>query len=87
MFFAQFGFARHQWEALAEALKFHARNNLVEQVVESEYGARYTVVGPLYTPSGRRPMVAAVWVIETESEIPRLVTAYPAKKVEDDQGT
>ena len=86
-FFVQFGFARHQWEALAEAMKSHARSNHVAQVVESEFGTRYTVIGPLSTPSGRKPIVATVWVIGTGTKNPRLVTAYPEKKVEDDQGT
>jgi hypothetical protein len=86
-FFAHFGFTRQQWGALAEAIRLHAQVNPVEQVVESEFGARYTVIGPLDTPSGRRPMVVTVWVIEGQSGGPRLVTAYPAKKVNDDQGT
>ena len=82
-FFRHFGFNREQWPALAEALRQHGVSNPVRQTVESAYGRRYTVSGPLETPSGRTPLVVSVWIIERGWTAPRLITAYPAGADDD----
>lgn len=76
-FFTSFGFTRNDWGAFAEALRQHARAWPVASWVESEYGKRYVVDGPLDTPDGRRPNVRTVWIAETDENTPRLVTAHP----------
>jgi len=45
--------------------------------VRSEYGVRYCVEGPIETPSGVRPNIRTVWIIEEGVSEPRLITAYP----------
>lgn len=52
------------------------------EAAETAFGVRYVVVGILSTPDGRGPTVRTVWFIEHGEEIPRLVTAYPAKRSE-----
>jgi hypothetical protein len=81
-FFLRLGFQIEQWQVLAEALKAHARNNPVTSAVDSPYGRRYSVDGPIDTPDKRdpRPLVRAVWIVEHESQAPRLITAYPAQE-------
>jgi hypothetical protein len=76
-FFMQFGFTVESWEALAEALTDHAAKHEVAKVMDTPYGTNYVIEGELETPVGRTPLIRAVWVIDFESEIPRLVTAYP----------
>ena len=75
-FFQRFGFRSESWQVLAEALRNHAVEHAVSKTVESAYGTRYLVEGPLPTPDGRRPNVRTVWVVEKGTSIPRLVTAY-----------
>lgn len=75
-FFMRFGFRPMQWEDLAEALRAVGASNRVVGVVESAYGKRYIVDGPLKAPDGRTPMIRTVWIVESEHP-PRLVTAYP----------
>ena len=78
-FFLQFGFRPEQWAVLAEAIKVQARGHTVVLTVDSPWGTRYSVEGPIDTPSGRqpRPRVRTVWILEVGSERPRLITAHP----------
>jgi hypothetical protein len=81
-FFERFGFRRSHWEELAAALCGHARTQNVANTVESGYGIRYVLDGPLETPDGRRPYVRTVWIMEAGNDEPRLVTAHPMGRVE-----
>lgn len=75
-FFTRCGFKAEEWEVLAQALRNVGTTNPVKGVVESAYGKRYTVDGPLQTPHGSTPKVRTVWIVEPGNP-PRLVTAYP----------
>jgi hypothetical protein len=82
-FFLSFGFTTAQWDVFADALRDHAIDNpLVEINREAEFGVRYVVEGTLITPDRRNPKVCVVWYKEKDdtTELPRLVTAYPADK-------
>jgi hypothetical protein len=76
-FFLGFGFVGAQWADFAAALKQHAVAHPVVSVVESRWGIRYSVDGPLDTPSGRTPQVRTVWIVERGRDAPRLITAHP----------
>jgi hypothetical protein len=76
-FFIGLGFQPNQWRQLADALRAVGTSNPVFASVESPYGTRYVVDGPLATPVNRSPRVRTVWILEADSAGPRLVTAYP----------
>jgi hypothetical protein len=78
-FFLRLGFRVEDWEILADALKAQARVNPVASMVESAWGKRYIVDGAIETPDNRQPLprVRTVWILETGSQAPRLITAYP----------
>jgi hypothetical protein len=76
-FFLRFGFSAGDWRILAEALTAHGRGGRVSAIVESDYGSRYSIDGPLLTPAGRQPMVRTVWIVERGADHPRLITAHP----------
>ena len=76
-FFLRFGFTPENWQTMARALADHGRSGRGFAIVESEHGSRYSVDGPLDTPSGRQPAVRTVWIVEHGAERPRLVTAHP----------
>ncbi len=76
-FFVRFGFRREEWRVLGEALEKHARENPVADSAADADGTTYVVEGPLDTPSGRRPLLRSVWLVETGNIAPRLITAYP----------
>jgi hypothetical protein len=79
-FFRRLGFHPDQWEELADALRDQARSNPVSTEFDSPYGVRYVVEGPLRSPDGRWPpaLVATVWLVESDTQAPRLITAFPA---------
>jgi len=79
-FFERFGFNVTEWERLAAALQNHADKNSVSKMVETGYGKRYIIDGPMETPDGRRPYIRTVWMLEQGTEAPRLVTAHPIER-------
>ncbi len=77
-FFRAFGFTPDAWEEMAEALREQAQSYDVAKQEGVSDGERYTVIGQIDTPDGRRPMVRAVWQVDTGTDVPRFITAYPA---------
>jgi hypothetical protein len=76
-FFTGQGFAIDRWQVLAAALQQLAVDTQSAPMVATIHGTKYIVDGPLTTPAGARPIVRSVWIIDTDAENPRLVTAYP----------
>ena len=79
-FFSMLGFREHRWKTFARALRDHGDAGEVTDVSRSRYGTRYSVDGPIETPSGRRPRVRTVWIVDPERGAPRLITAYPLRR-------
>lgn len=76
-FFLTFGFSREDWQKLVAAFRELARVSPVTVSLESPHGMKYIIDGQIETPSGRRPVVRTVWVVDLGFDLPRLVTAYP----------
>ena len=77
--FTAMGFDVTRWDELANALKVQADSGFVSGTVESPYGKKYTVDGPLETPDERspRPWIRTVWIEEPSFAHWRFITAYP----------
>lgn len=89
-FFLRFGFSVAQWEIMRDTLLKHAAEHEVASVLDTSRGKHYAVEGELTTPSGRSPRIRTIWALETDSETPRFITAYPLKVKrgeDDDSGT
>jgi len=80
VYFSGFGFSADDWQTMADALLRHATLHDVAKVEASPFGRRYVIDGELDAPDGRLPKVRVIWFIETGSEAPHLVTAYPHRK-------
>ena len=78
-FFMRFGFSSEQWEILAQALKHNAAHNEITRTEKTYFGMRYVIEGTLLTPDGRNPEIRTIWFIETGTDMPFFVTAYPLK--------
>jgi hypothetical protein len=76
-FFIHFGFHRERWQELASALLRHAQENPVTESLADADGVTYVIEGRMTTPSGRRPRVRTIWLVETGELAPRFITAYP----------
>jgi hypothetical protein len=81
LFFAALGFSQEGWLTLANAFLKLALETEVAITMESSHGIKYIVDGALSTPSGKRPAVRTVWIVDRGSENPRLVTAYPCEEI------
>lgn len=79
-FFCSLEFRADQWHVLATALKRMVQIWPVTESVGSTHGLKYIVDGPIETPSGKSPVVRTVWIVDSGSSIPRLVTAYPREE-------
>jgi len=76
-FFQRLGFDRSRWIELRWALLELAAYGKAEQLGYSAFGAKYSTTGRIQGPNGRSASVVAIWIIETGTDWPRLVTAYP----------
>ncbi len=76
-FFLSAGFTQERWQELAAALRHLAVTFPVSKSVASPHGSKYVLDGELQTPSGRKPLVRTVWIVDAGFVSPRLVTAYP----------
>ena len=76
-FFMMMGFRQQDWEVLATALGQMVRNSPVTIRMTSRHGQKYIVDGALVAPTGQLPFIRTVWVVDTGTDRPRLVTAYP----------
>ena len=76
-FFHRFGFQLEHWQVLAEALRTHAQEYEWAYTQDTSFGTCNIIDGALATPTGRQPMVRTVWIVETGTTTPRLVSAYP----------
>ena len=79
-FFLGFGFTLAAWHALADAFRQQAAENDITTTLATEHGIKYVIEGTIKTPDGRTPNIRTVWVVETNSNIPKLVTAYRLRK-------
>ena len=76
-FFHGFGFRPEAWEELVTALRNHARQHEVVEIVPTPFVRNFVVEGALAAPDGRSPAVRAVWFIAKNAETATLATAYP----------
>jgi len=75
-FFLGQGFAEERWRILEQALRRHASTGIATFVRRQHALDYWRVLGVLATPSGKRPLVFSVWVVENDGA-PRFVSAYP----------
>src|ERR1035437_756248 len=76
-FFVKLGFRRTAWKTLAEALRTLAAKTEAAQSVKSSHGQKHVIVGRIESPAGKSPLVQTIWIVDSGSDVARLVTAYP----------
>jgi hypothetical protein len=63
-------------DELAAALSSIAHSEEIVETEVSEFGTKYVIEGLLAAPRNATG-VRTIWIIETGTELPRFVTAYP----------
>ena len=76
-FFISLGYSVDRWEVLRDNILTVARAGTALTGQPSPYGRKFEVDGILSGPSGRSAAVGTVWILRTEEQFPRFVTAFP----------
>jgi hypothetical protein len=76
LFAAALGIAADQAEDLRRVLLERILTDDAKLGLRDEYGQRYTV-DFLFEWRGKRAMIRSGWIIEHDSDTPRLTTCYP----------
>lgn len=84
-FFVALGFSSDGWETLVDALCKLTLTAPVTREMETVHGIKYIVEGEIKGPLGKTASVRTIWIVDAETSFPRLVTAYPyGRRDEDD---
>ncbi len=86
-FFWSLGFNPDDLKRLSAALLSMGRQGAVTGEIVSAFGIQYIVDGVLNAPNGTSVALRTIWMLQTGTEAPRLVTAFPgpAAKGTDEQ--
>jgi hypothetical protein len=79
-FFERMGFAAKNWSQFARALRQVGSSGVVTNQIKTPFGAKYIVDGQLTGIDGSLVWVRTIWLIEAQSAIPRLISAYPHQR-------
>ena len=78
-FFKRFGFDISDVDTFKGSLIQHSIDREIEKTKDSDFGVKYELKCEIKTPDKRNPCIVTVWIVENEQEVPKSVTAYPAK--------
>ena len=81
IFFASKGFTLENIQEFREMLITQASHNPVSKLVQTEWGIKYIVTGPVKWQNQNEFNLTSVWIIENGESFPKLATAYPAPKL------
>jgi hypothetical protein len=76
-FFGALGFTRPRWPGLYEALLQVATQGEAVMTELTTYGQKWEVHDMITGPAGRGAFVLTVWIVLSDEDFPRLVTAFP----------
>ena len=74
------GFEQKDWEVLRQRILAELPFHMARFRVSAPYGDRYEVVLPITGLNGQTKNVLTAWIVETDSDSPKLVTTYVEKK-------
>ena len=77
-FFKNFGFDIADIGTFKNALIQHSVDRDMESEETTGFGTKYKLICEIQTPDERNPCIVTVWIIEAETEMPKLITAYPS---------
>jgi hypothetical protein len=78
-YFRSLGFDETNSAELEKALFTIAQTELIKDSSAGQHGTKYVIDGFIKTPKGAMIGVRTVWIIETDNDKPRFVTAYPTE--------
>jgi hypothetical protein len=76
-FFKGVGFSEEKVEEFVAALRTHAAQNKIADVVPHTYGVKTVIDCFMPTPSGKAYCIRSVWNDHQDGAPPKLITAHP----------
>lgn len=77
VFFNRYGYFKDNFEILIYDLKSIASHGKVTKSEETKFGVKFVVDMEIITANNRTATISSVWMIDNDSNFPRLITAYP----------
>jgi hypothetical protein len=77
VFFRALGFSASSWSDLRDAIHALAQTGAAAELPPTAFGRRFEVRGTLVGPSGRSARIVTAWIVRSDEDLPRFVTAYP----------
>ena len=77
LFFEQIGYTLQNTDLFSKDLHAIIKANSIRSVIETNFGAKYIVKGPIGKRFGKNVVIVTIWIIEEGSSFPRFITAYP----------
>lgn len=78
-FFSELGYSRSTWPKLLDDLETLAREQEATPGATSKYGQKFEIRSILKGPSGREATLISVWMVRTDEDFPRFITAFPGE--------
>ncbi|MFN9674886.1 MAG: DUF6883 domain-containing protein [Microcystis sp.] len=76
-FFRELGFNEENVTFLEQELSKIVRNQDVTEVITTEHGTKYVIIGTINTPKNKSVTILTVWIIDLGKDKTRFVTARP----------
>lgn len=76
-FFVRLGYEATDWERLRADLRQLPAQHDATEIERTRYGTKYELRATLRGPPERAARVVTAWIVRTDEDFPRLVTAYP----------
>ena len=76
-FFSSFGFTVEDSGTFRNALIQHSIDRDIEFINDTGFGVKNKLVCKIQTPDERNPCIVTVWIVESGTIAPKLITAYP----------
>jgi len=76
-FFRELGFNEQNVTLLEQELLKIVKNQEINEIITTEHGTKYVIIGTINTPKNTSVSILTVWIIDLGKDTPRFVTARP----------
>lgn len=80
-FFAALGYSADDWQTLEADLRIQHLSQPAQLEPPEPHGQPWTIRAILIGPNGQSAGVVSVWIVLTNTDVPRFVTAYPGDAI------
>jgi hypothetical protein len=79
------GYRKADWRVLRQSLDAIAQTGRICAIAATRHRVKYMIEGEVEVPRGGSAAIRTIWIIDSDTDVPRLVTAYPAEERDDER--